>query len=90
MANPTVAQLRSRLSLKSALAAAARDAAVTAARAARLEAAKAARHEGVIVESSPNPTLTRLHQLDSIFAIFGSVLGSKPLYFRVGQVENRL
>jgi hypothetical protein len=33
---------------------------------------------------------TRLHQLDSIFAIFGSVLGSKPLYFRVGQVENRL
>jgi hypothetical protein len=34
--------------------------------------------------------VTRLHQLDSIFAIFGSVLGSKPLYFRVGQVENRL
>jgi len=38
----------------------------------------------------PDTALTRLHQLDSIFAIFGSVLGSKPLYFRVGQVENRL
>jgi hypothetical protein len=42
------------------------------------------------VIDAPQTRLTRLHQLDSIFAIFGSVLGSKPLYFRVGQVENRL
>jgi len=34
--------------------------------------------------------LTRLHQLDSIFAIFGSVSGGKPLYFLVWQIENRL
>jgi hypothetical protein len=33
---------------------------------------------------------TRLHQLDSIFAIFGAVSGGKPLYFRVWQIENRL
>jgi len=32
----------------------------------------------------------RLHQLDSIFAIFGAVSGGKPLYFRVWQIENRL
>jgi hypothetical protein len=34
--------------------------------------------------------LARLHQLDSIFAIFGAVSGGKPLYFRVWQIENRL
>ena len=34
--------------------------------------------------------LSRLHQLDSIFAIFGAVSGGKPLYFRVWQIENRL
>ena len=34
--------------------------------------------------------LPRLHQLDSIFAIFGAVSGGKPLYFRVWQIESRL
>jgi hypothetical protein len=34
--------------------------------------------------------LARLHQLDSIFAIFGAVSGGKPLYFRVWQIETRL
>jgi hypothetical protein len=34
--------------------------------------------------------LTRLHQLDSIFAIFGSVSGVNSLYLQAWQIENRL
>ena len=34
--------------------------------------------------------LARLHQLDSIFAIFGAVSGGKPLYFQVWKIENGL
>jgi hypothetical protein len=41
-----------------------------------------------ILTSTATPA--RLHQLDSIFAIFGAVSGGKPLYFRVWQIENRL
>jgi hypothetical protein len=50
--------------------------------------APASRQAGAKHQKRMRPT--RLHQLDSVFAIFGSVSGGKALYFRVWQIENRL